>query len=95
MVDGLGKVKRSAKVQLTVGHGNETRRWHLALSRTGSKLSEGPVERPDLEIEAADDVWLEILGGEVSPLEAFGQGRLKVRGDLELGRVIARALKSS
>ena len=93
MVDGLSKVKRSAKLQLTVGHENETRQWHIALSRTGSKLSEGRIERPDLEIEAANDVWLKILGGEVSPLEAFGQGGLKVRGDLELCRVIARALK--
>ena len=98
VADGLrkSKSKRSANVQLTVGHEEkDQRRWHIAMSPARTQVFEGEVERPDLEIEASEELWLDILRGEISPLEAFGQGKVIVRGDIELARVIARALQGN
>lgn len=95
IADGLRKSKRSANVQLTVGHEKDRRHWHIAMSPAGSQVFEGEVERPDLEIEASEELWLKIVRGEISPLEGFGQGKVIVRGDIELARVMARALQGT
>jgi putative sterol carrier protein len=95
IADGLRKSKRSASVQFIVGHEGGRRRWHIAMSPGGTRVCEEEVERPDLEIEASEELWLKMVKGEVSPLEAFGQGKVMVRGDIELARAIARALQGT
>lgn len=93
MAAKIGKTGRAAVVQLTVS-GGRPRGWYLSLSPETCKLSKGQNDRPDLEILAPQKTWLEIVKGTVSLLEAFGQGKMRVRGDITLARRIARNLQS-
>ena len=44
--------------------------------------------QPDLEVVTRAATWWEIAGGQLSPVEAFLAGRLRVRGDVEWGKAI-------
>jgi putative sterol carrier protein len=59
------------------------------------KLQIEEVEEPDLELIALDKTALSILDGSLSPIEAFLQGRLRIRGDAALGKRLLRLLASS
>lgn len=89
----LSKSKRSALVRVTLGEGEGARAWSLALQGGKCDVSKGAEGRPDLEILTSEEVWSEIASGAVTPLEAFGSGRVRVRGDIELARVLARRVR--
>lgn len=60
-----------------------------------TRVVEGQAEAaPDLEIVTRGDTWREIAGGKLSPVDAFLMGRLRVRGDYELGKRLLRQLSS-
>jgi putative sterol carrier protein len=54
---------------------------------------ETAVERPSLEIITDARTWTEIATGRIAPLEAFGQGKVRVRGDIELALLLARRVQ--
>ena len=70
------------------------RRFHLGVTTQTCAVIAGDVSRADLEILTTADVWAEIAAGRLSPLAAFGAGKLRVRGDIGLARVMARRLRS-
>jgi putative sterol carrier protein len=89
----LATADRAALIQFTISDGQDVRCWCLTLTPDSCKASEGKYERPPLEILTTAEVWLKIASGQLSPLEAFGQGKLRVRGDITLARFIARKLR--
>ena len=89
----LSKSKRSATIQFTIDDGGKTRQWCVALSPSGAEAIETAVERPALEIITDAGTWSEIAAGRVAPLEAFGQGKVRVRGDIELAQLLARRVQ--
>jgi putative sterol carrier protein len=89
----LGRWKKTARLQFTLSEGGRERSWNLALTPKNCKAMEGKVNRPNLEIITDAETWLQIAGRHLSPLEAFGQGKMRVRGDLTLARLIARRLR--
>jgi putative sterol carrier protein len=89
----LATADRAALLQFTISNGREVRCWCLTLTPDSCKASEGKYERPDLEILTTAEVWLMIASGELSLLEAFGQGKLRVRGDIALARFASRKLR--
>jgi hypothetical protein len=94
LAGALGRVDKAAAIQVTVaGTKGEPRRWHLRLAPDGGKVVEGAHEKPDLEIIVGEENWSRIAAGEISPLDAFFGGNLRVRGDLTLARLAARALQ--
>ena len=56
----------------------------------GCQEYEAETERPDLEIITDAETWTAIAEGKAAPLEAFGQGKVRVRGDIELARHFVR-----
>lgn len=60
--------------------------WTVAVDEDGGKAAQGSGERPDIEIITRAETWWDIADGELSPLEAFVSGRLRVRGDIGLAR---------
>lgn len=87
------KSKRTASIQFTIQAGQRARQWCVNLSPKGADVSEGAVERPHLEIIADTECWTQVASGELAPLEAFGRGRMRVRGSVELARVLVRSLR--
>jgi len=47
---------------------------------------------PDLEVLLTDDTWWALADGTVTPLEAFGQGRIRLLGEVALARSLAVAV---
>jgi putative sterol carrier protein len=93
IAQAMSKSKRTASIQFTIQAGQRARQWCVHLSPKGAEVSEGAVERPQLEIIADTECWTQVASGELAPLEAFGRGRLRVRGSVELARVLVRSLR--
>jgi putative sterol carrier protein len=89
----LSKSKRSGTIQFTIDEGGKRRQWAVGLSPAGCEAVETSVERPTLEIITDAGTWTEIAAGRVAPLEAFGQGKVRVRGDIELAQLLARRVQ--
>ncbi|HEX2294102.1 MAG TPA: SCP2 sterol-binding domain-containing protein, partial [Actinomycetota bacterium] len=58
----------------------------------GSKVTSEVVGRPDVEVIVSAETWNEIAAGAISPLEAFGRGLMRVRGDVNVAWKVARKL---
>ena len=84
----------SAVVRFTILGPTPARSWTLDLSRNNCRIVESQNEAPDLEILTTADVFQKIFGGELAPLQAFGEGRMRVRGSLEIARALVRNLRA-
>lgn len=89
----LAKSKRTGVIQFTIGNGRKTRQWCVAMAPTGCEATETATARPDVEIITDAKSWADIAAGRVAPLEAFGQGKVRVRGDIELARLLVRRVQ--
>jgi hypothetical protein len=100
----MGRGRRAAFIRFTIGPaGSATaagdapdaaRRFHLGVTTQGCSVIADDVGRADLEILTTPEVWTAIAAGRMSPLAAFGTGKLRVRGDIGLARQMARRLRS-
>lgn len=66
----------------------------VRLRAAGSEADAELVNLPDLEIITDEKTWSEISKGAYSPLKAFLDGKLRVRGNADLGRRILKKLGS-
>ena len=58
--------------------------WEVRCSRSTARVHKGATRRkPDVEIATSWDTWMRLRQGELSGVEAFGQGLLSVRGNLD------------
>jgi len=94
MGKALAGSKRTGAIQFTIREGRRTRRWCLTLTPGGCDVAESATSDPDLEILTDAATWFSIASGSASPLEAFGSGRVRVRGDIRLARVLARSVRA-
>ena len=91
----LGTSRSSRVIQFSLREDQKQRHWCMTLGPDGGEASETQIERPDLEIITDKDTWLEIVEGRLPPIEAFGQGRLRIRGDLKLARIFASRMAAT
>lgn len=91
----LGAAQLTGVMQLTInnGGGGGLDRC-LIMSPSGCEVLQDRADRPDLEIIVSADGWHQIASGGVSPLEVFGSGQMRVRGDIRLARHVVGALLS-
>ena len=93
IAEALDKSRRTGTIQFTIRDSRKTRRWCLTMTPEGCHKSEAETERPDLEILTDTETWTTIAEGKVALLETFGQGKVRVRGDIELARHFARRVQ--
>jgi SCP-2 sterol transfer family len=72
-----------------------TQGWHVTMEPGQAAAREDLVENADLELIMRLDTWTEIASGSLSPLVAFGSGRMRVRGDVGLAKRLLRHLATS
>jgi putative sterol carrier protein len=95
LTDLLSAFEEPATVNLHFVGASGTQRWHLALGGQRATTAEGAAEDPALEVIMRPDTWTEIASGSLSPLLAFGSGRMRVRGDIGLAKRLLRHLATS
>ncbi|MFK0259241.1 SCP2 sterol-binding domain-containing protein [Streptomyces sp. NPDC090445] len=81
-----------ARVHFGITRGAEVRSWSLEIGPEGAKVIPGFVHGPDLELLLGEETWRRITRGELAPLDAFGQGKMRVIGDLRVARYLAERL---
>jgi putative sterol carrier protein len=56
--------------------------WTVQIDDGQVSVEEGETESPDVTIEAAAKDLVNLVKGDLNPMAAFMQGRLKVKGDM-------------
>jgi hypothetical protein len=62
--------------------------WTLDVGSKVSKASRGRPQKQNLEVLLEEGAWWDIAEGRMTPLEAFGRGKARVRGNLEVARAL-------
>jgi hypothetical protein len=70
--------------------GDESRFWSIIAGEDSARAER--VGRPDLEIVTTAETWRRLTDGSYSPLDAFLDGKLRVRGDVDFGKRVLRHL---
>ena len=91
----IGRSEEYARIQFHIRSDKESRHWCLELNPEGNRVSATRVDAPDLEIITQTNTWRQISEGSLSPLGAFVGGKLRVRGDIELGKRLFKRLTHS
>jgi len=91
----LGASATPLVVRIQVSEGEQVRSWQLNSGPTGCQVMPGGADPADAEATAGAQTWALILGGALSPLEAFARGQLRLRGSMPVARNVARQLYGS
>jgi putative sterol carrier protein len=95
MAELLEGSEESARVQFRILSGEKQLCWCLELAQKACQLRAERIDHPDFEIIAKAETWWQIADGSLSPLRAFTQGKMRVRGNIELGERVLMRLASS
>jgi hypothetical protein len=89
----LGASATPLVVRIQVSEGEHVRSWQLNSGPAGCQVTPGDANGvADAEATADAQTWALIVGGALSPLEAFARGRLRLRGSMPVARNVARQL---
>ncbi|HTP67148.1 MAG TPA: SCP2 sterol-binding domain-containing protein [Geobacteraceae bacterium] len=79
-------------IQFSIITGNGNLEWCLRMHPAGcdARLERAP--KPDLEIIVTSEAWRQIAEGKLSPLVAFARRKMRVRGNVALGKSVLRQL---
>jgi hypothetical protein len=92
-IAGGSEVRARVHFRILEDDGETTRSWSLELGPAGHSVTPEPVHRPDLEVLVTEEAWRRLAEGTVSPLEAFGLGGMRVRGNVRVARRLVRLLR--
>jgi SCP-2 sterol transfer family len=85
MAELLRNCRATGALRCTILSGAKSRSWTLELRDRDCRLRSESKTAPDLEIITREETWLEIARGDLSPLDAFMKGRMRILGDTALG----------
>jgi putative sterol carrier protein len=58
--------------------------WTVEVHDGDVTVEEGEVGSPEVTVQAASEDLIALIKGELNPMAAFMQGRLKVKGDMSM-----------
>jgi putative sterol carrier protein len=88
----IGASRSPLLIRIQLSDGDDVRTWLLDADFTGCRVTGAADRPPDVEAILDVETWTLLASGEMSPLEAFGRGRLQVRGSMRAARYLARLL---
>jgi len=83
------------RLRATTSTGESWGAYSLRISPKDRVVQSETVDTPDLEIITTRDVFDRLAGGSYSPVQAFRDGNMRVRGDIELGKRLLAHLAGS
>lgn len=94
IAESLTESEEDARIQFRILEGPQELCWHLDLTSKGCLVRAERISHPDFQIITKAETWKQIALGSLSPLRAFIQGKMRVRGNIELGKRFLRRLAS-
>ena len=95
MIELLEDSEESARIQFQIIRDTQPLCWCLELERRSCRVTREKIEHADFEIITKAKTWWQIAEGSLAPLRAFTQGKMRVRGNIELGQRVLKQLASS
>jgi putative sterol carrier protein len=89
----IGAPERPLSVVIHVADEGESQPGVFHAAASGCKVTDVVPESSDLELILDASTWSEISSGELSLLEAFAHGRMRVRGDVDDARRLVQQLR--
>lgn len=90
----VGARQEALSVRFHITDGDAARSWSVDAGPEGGRVTAGePAQPPGVELILDAETWQLIAEGTLSPLEAFGRGRMRVRGDIDVYRRFASRLE--
>jgi putative sterol carrier protein len=84
----------SGNARITLVGGPQTQSFTVSLQKGSAKV-DSDAKKADFEIITTPETWLVIAQGDLAPLDAFTQGKMRVRGDYRLGQRIMKRLAAN
>ncbi len=84
--------RSSGTLQIIIGGKGPRQSWVLNMTEKGCEARKEGVHAPRFEVVVHATAILAMLSGRMAPIEALALGQMRVRGDLEFGMEVYRAL---
>ena len=81
-----------ATIHLRVVDGDQTDHWEVEVGSAAGSARRRQPKSADVHLVVRRETWLEIAQGRLSPFDAVFSGRMRVGGDVEMAKRIARHL---
>lgn len=91
MLSSLRRFDGEGRIQFRI-LGRRPERWLLELYPGRRTVKKAEAKDPDFELLTRKETWNAIASGRLSPAEAYLQGKLRVRGNVEFGRRVFQRL---
>jgi putative sterol carrier protein len=79
--DQAGDMRATIQFDLSGEGGGQ---WHVTIADRKLAVNAGQAAAPSLTLTTTASDYLSIINGELKPMAAFMQGKLRVRGDMPL-----------
>jgi len=80
----LGAVQEPLTVHFRITDEGIGQSWFIDSGPEGCRVTKDAPRQSDVEVILDAETWNLIASGTISPLEAFGRGQLRIRGDINL-----------
>jgi len=88
----LGSYEKAARLHIRLIDGDKTEHWEVAAGSRKSSAHRRKPKTANVHIVLRKDTWMEIAQGRLSPFDALFGGKLRIGGDVELAKRLARHL---
>jgi|SRR5215471_2849838 len=94
MAEMLHETSDKGKLQFEIITGNQSTYWLVDINAKSSTAKAAKNDEADFDLITDADTWWELANGTLSPLRAFVQHRIRIKGNLSLGKKMLMNLSS-